>query len=174
MRSRLTGSVVLDVRERIVVSTSGIRCSVNIVPLNIKPLRCLETSGINRSVTLRHIPRDRRTPQEITELRVCRMSFCCVLMCKVPCCCVLVCMFSVPTLRTVCCPCTLVCTLYWSFFVCKFHILFVCTRPCIFVYTFIFLCLCICLCFLGVRMSAPFVNIMTRIIFLFRDTKQVR
>jgi hypothetical protein len=67
---------------------------VNIVPLNIKPLRCLETSSINRPVTSHHIPRERRTPQEITDLRVCRMSFCCVLMCKLPCCCVLVCKVS--------------------------------------------------------------------------------
>jgi hypothetical protein len=75
----------------IVVSTSGIRCLVNIVPLNIKPLRCLETWCINRLVTSRRIPRERRTPQEITDLRVCAMSFSCVLMCKLPCFCVLLC-----------------------------------------------------------------------------------
>jgi hypothetical protein len=172
MRSRLTGSIVLDVPRAHSCSTSGIRCLVNIVPLNIKPLRCLETWGINRPVTWRHIPRERRTPQEITELWMCRMS-CRVLMCKLPCCCVLLCKV----------PCSYfaqgVLPLYASkhailvFCVCNFHILFVGTRTC-------FCVLCVCfhiLVFMYLLMSlmcayvCPFVNVLTKVIFFYCLTK---
>jgi hypothetical protein len=49
-------------RECIVIPTSRAKCSVNIVRLNVKLLRSLETSGTNRSVNRRHIPRERRPP----------------------------------------------------------------------------------------------------------------
>lgn len=104
---------------------------MNIVPLNIKPLGCFETSGINRPVTSRHIPRERRTPQEITELRMCRISFWCVLMCKLPCGCVLLCKVSCSYFAHGTLP--LYASIYaiLVFCFCSFRNLFVCTRPCL-------------------------------------------
>lgn len=147
---------------------------MNIVPFNIKPLGCFETSGINRPVTSRHIPRERRTPQEITELRVCRMFFWCVLMCKLSCGCVLLCKVSRSYFANGTLPLYASMHAILVFCFCNFRILFVCTRPCFCVFcvcAFIFLCLCICLCFLYVRVSAPFVNVMTKTIFFISRHK---
>jgi len=102
------------------------------------------------------------------------MFFWCVLMCKLSCGCVLLCKVSRSYFANGTLPLYASMHAILVFCFCNFRILFVCTRPCFCVFcvcAFIFLCLCICLCFLYVRVSAPFVNVMTKTIFFISRHK---